>query len=50
MNILLQAYACAPDKGGEFAVSWGWLSHLNATLAIGDWIYVVSDTLKNGKR
>lgn len=46
MNILFQAYMCAPDKGGEFAVSWGWLSRLNSKLGAGDKIYVVSDALK----
>lgn len=25
MNYLLQAYACSPYKGGEYAVSWGGL-------------------------
>lgn len=46
MNILIQAYMCAPDRGGEFAVSWGWLSRLEKRLGSDDQIYVVSDSLK----
>lgn len=45
MNILLQAYACSPEKGGEFAVSWGWLAHLDSMVSDNDRIYVVSDSL-----
>lgn len=45
MNILLQAYVCAPDKGGEFAMSWGWLSHLDNLLTDSDCVYVASDSL-----
>lgn len=29
MNILIQAYACAADKRGEFSVSWGWIRQLD---------------------
>ena len=47
MNYLIQAWACLPDKGGEFAVSWGWISHLSNCIGESDSIYVVSLTLKN---
>lgn len=46
MNILFQAYACLPDKGGEFAVSWGWLNRLDSMLNEDDCIYVISLTLE----
>lgn len=46
MNCLLQLYACDPYQGGEFAVSWGWLIHLEKQLAEKDKIYVCSATLK----
>ncbi len=46
MNILFQAYACSPDKGGEFAVSWGWLNRLDRLLKEDDCLYVISLTLK----
>lgn len=46
MNILLQLYACAIDRGGEFAVSWGLLSRLDALLGDSDKIYVLSLTLE----
>ena len=46
MNYLIQAYACSPDKGGEFAISWGWITHLNQIINEDDNIYVISLTLK----
>lgn len=45
MNYLIQAYACSPYKGGEYAVSWGWITHLDRKIKDGDLIYVVSLTL-----
>ena len=45
MNYLIQAYACSPYKGGEYAVSWGWISHLDKLLKDDDRIYVTSLTL-----
>lgn len=45
MNILFQAYVCDPNRGGEFAISWGWLKRLNSLLNESDYIYVVSDSL-----
>ena len=29
MNYLIQAYACSSVQGGEYAVSWGWITHLS---------------------
>lgn len=46
MNILIQAYACSADKGGEFAVSYGWIQQLDQRLCEQDKIYVCSLTLK----
>ena len=46
MNYLIQAYACSPNQGGEYAVSWGWIIHLDKFLDDTDRIYVVSLTLK----
>lgn len=46
MNYLLQAYACSPYKGGEYAVSWGWVRHLDERLNDGDILYVASLTLR----
>ena len=46
MNYLLQAYACSPYKGGEYAVSWGWVRHLDEILNDGDILYVASLTLR----
>lgn len=46
MNYLIQAYACSPDKGGEFAVSWGWITHLDSKISEDDNVYVLSLTLK----
>ena len=45
MNYLIQAYACSPEKGGEYAVSWGWIRHLANVIDSGDAIYVLSLTL-----
>lgn len=45
MNYLLQAYACSPYKGGEYAVSWGWITHIDEKLNNNDVLYVVSLTL-----
>lgn len=47
MNYLIQAYACSPDKGGEFAVSWGWIVNLDKAVSDNDKIYVISLTLKS---
>lgn len=46
MNYLIQAFACLPNKGGEFAVSWGWITHLDKHVRKKDRIYVLSKTLK----
>lgn len=46
MKYLIQAYACSPYKGGEYAVSWGWIIHLDRQLQMQDEIYVVSLTLQ----
>ncbi|MCI6698764.1 MAG: hypothetical protein MR488_06360 [Lachnospiraceae bacterium] len=46
MNYLIQAYACSPDRGGEFGVSWGWITHLYREVNDNDNIYIVSLTLK----
>lgn len=46
MNYLIQAYACSPDRGGEFGVSWGWITHLYRETNDNDNIYIVSLTLK----
>jgi glycosyltransferase involved in cell wall biosynthesis len=45
MNYLIQAYACSPDRGGEFGVSWELLKRLDGRVHRGDNIYVVSLTL-----
>lgn len=45
-NYLIQAYACSPNRGGEFGVSWGWLTHLDKVVSDEDTIYVVSLTLR----
>lgn len=45
MNYLIQAYACSPYRGGEYAVSWGWITHLDKKVQDNDRIYVVSLTL-----
>ena len=45
MNYLIQAFACSPYRGGEYAVSWGWISHLDRIVKEEDIIYVVSLTL-----
>lgn len=45
MNYLIQAYACSPYKGGEYAVSWGWITHLDKKVKDNDRIYVISLTL-----
>lgn len=45
MNYLIQAYACSPYKGGEYAISWGWITHLDEKVKENDCIYVVSLTL-----
>ena len=45
MNILIQAYACAADKGGEFSVSWGWIRQLDKRVQEQDKIFVCSLTL-----
>lgn len=42
MNILLQVFSCDPQRGGEFAVSWGWIQKLNENLRDGDKIYVIT--------
>lgn len=42
MNILIQAFSCDPDRGGEFAVSWGWIKQLDRQLKKGDIIYVAT--------
>ena len=46
MNYLIQAYACSPDRGGEFGISWGWVTHLYRETNDNDNIYIVSLTLK----
>lgn len=46
MNYLIQAYACSPHQGGEFGVSWGWITHLYRETNENDKIYIVSLTLK----
>lgn len=45
MNYLIQAYACSPHKGGEYAVSWGWIIHLDQRVQDNDCIWVISLTL-----
>lgn len=45
MNYLVQAYACSPYKGGEYAVSWGWITHLDEKVKDSDCIWVASLTL-----
>lgn len=45
MNYLIQAFACSPYRGGEYAVSWGWISHLDRMVKDEDLIFVVSLTL-----
>lgn len=45
MNYLLQLYACSSHKGGEYAVSWGWLTHVSRSIKRNDHIYVLSLTL-----
>lgn len=45
MNYLIQAYACSTNQGGEYAVSWGWISCLDQVVDENDHIYVVSLTL-----
>lgn len=45
MNYLIQAFACSPYRGGEYAVSWGWISHLDRKVKDQDIIFVVSLTL-----
>lgn len=45
MNYLIQAYACSSYQGGEYAVSWGWITHLSQAVSCKDKIYVVSLTL-----
>lgn len=45
MNYLIQAYACSPYKGGEYAVSWGWITHLDKKVKDSDCIWVASLTL-----
>lgn len=42
MNILIQAFSCNPNRGGEFAVSWGWIKELNNKLKDDDRIYIVT--------
>lgn len=49
MNILIQAWACSPDKGGEYGVSWGWISKLDKKVGKDDRIYVLSYTLKESQ-
>ena len=46
MNYLIQAYACSSVQGGEYAVSWGWITHLSNVIGESDQIYVVSLTLQ----
>lgn len=46
MNYLIQAYACSSVQGGEYAVSWGWITHLSNAIGENDQIYVVSLTLQ----
>lgn len=46
MNYLIQAYACSPYKGGEYAVSWGWITHLDSKVRDTDCIWIASLTLK----
>ena len=46
MNYLIQAYACSSVQGGEYAVSWGWITHLSNAIGKKDRIYVVSLTLQ----
>ena len=46
MNILIQAWSCDPYRGGEFAVSWGWIANLDRVLKQGDKIYVCSRGLR----
>lgn len=45
MNYLIQAFACSPYKGGEYAVSWGWITHLDKRVQSEDCIWVASITL-----
>lgn len=45
MIYLIQAYACSPYKGGEYAVSWGWITHLDNRCGDEDQILVMSITL-----
>lgn len=45
MNYLIQAFACLPHKGGEYAVSWGWIIHLDKRVKDEDCIWVASITL-----
>lgn len=44
MNFLFQGYACSAIKGGEYAISYGWLAHLDAAVREEDTIYIVSLT------
>lgn len=46
-NYLIQAYACSPKKGGEYGVSWGWITHLDQVVSDDDTIFVVSLTLQD---
>lgn len=46
MNYLIQGFACSPYRGGEYAVSWGWISHLYDKIGTEDHIYVLSLTLQ----
>ena len=46
MNILLQLRCCDPKQGGEFGISWGWLTSLYKRLSPEDHIYVASIGLK----
>ena len=47
MNILIQAWSCSPNRGGEFAVSWGWITGLDQKLGNTDKIYVLSRGLED---
>ena len=46
MNYLIQAYACSSVQGGEYAISWGWITHLSNAIGEKDQIYVLSLTLQ----
>lgn len=49
MNYLIQAFACSPNLGGEYAVSWGWIFHLDRVVNEKDCIYVLSCTLSQNE-